>query len=68
MMLQAIFQRKPEIFERLADHWRQITGGQLLAIDEAGEWLAGSRRFAHPGNGVQKPANSQSLLRDGQSR
>jgi serine phosphatase RsbU (regulator of sigma subunit)/anti-sigma regulatory factor (Ser/Thr protein kinase) len=52
MMLQAILQRKPEIFERLADHWRQVTGGQLLVIDEAGGWVTEARTFAYPGNGV----------------
>ncbi len=52
MMLQGILQRKPEIFERLADHWRQVTGGQLLAIDEAEGWVTETRLFAHPGNGV----------------
>jgi serine phosphatase RsbU (regulator of sigma subunit)/anti-sigma regulatory factor (Ser/Thr protein kinase) len=45
MTLQMILQRKPEIFERLADRWREATGGQLLAIDEAGE-------LAVSGNGV----------------
>ncbi len=40
MTLRAILQQKPELFDRLADHWRQVTGGQLLAIDETGELAA----------------------------
>ena len=48
MILRAILQRKPEFFDQLADHWRRITGSQLLAIDEAGEWVAGDRPFNYP--------------------
>jgi sigma-B regulation protein RsbU (phosphoserine phosphatase) len=48
MILRAILQRKPEFFDQLADHWRRITGGQLLAIDEAGEWVAGDHPFNYP--------------------
>ncbi len=76
MMLQAIFQRKPEIFERLADHWRQMTGGQLLVIDDAGEWVTETDPFAHSDNGVspehwrewftQAKAGQQSTTFEGQ--
>ena len=40
-MLRAILRQKPGLFDRLADHWRQVTGGQLLVVDEAGELIAG---------------------------
>jgi len=40
MTLRAILQQKPELFERLAHHWQQATGGQLLVIDETGELAA----------------------------
>lgn len=45
MTLRAILQQKPELFNQLAAHWQQATGGQLLALDETGELAAG-------GNGV----------------
>jgi sigma-B regulation protein RsbU (phosphoserine phosphatase) len=52
MRLQAILQQKPDMFNRLQNHWEQVTGGQLLAVDEAGQWVAGRRPFAHLNNGV----------------
>lgn len=52
MDLRAILQQKPEMFDQLTDHWRKVTGGQLLAVDETGEWVAGSRAFSHLDNGV----------------
>jgi sigma-B regulation protein RsbU (phosphoserine phosphatase) len=45
-MLRAILQQKPELFDRLAGHWRQVTGGRLLAVDEAGELIASDNGVA----------------------
>ena len=50
MTLQAILQNKPIILDQLADYWRQVTGGQLLAVDEKGKWVAGDQPFAHLDN------------------
>jgi sigma-B regulation protein RsbU (phosphoserine phosphatase) len=47
MTLRTILQQKPETFDQLTDHWQQLTGGQLLVIDEAGQWIAGSRPRGH---------------------
>jgi serine phosphatase RsbU (regulator of sigma subunit)/anti-sigma regulatory factor (Ser/Thr protein kinase) len=76
MKLRAVLQAKPDVFERLTDHWRQVTGGQLLAVDETGEWVAGSRPFSHINNGVlpkdwqdwlaQESANHSSIMYEGQ--
>lgn len=52
MMLRVILQQKPEIFERLINQWRQVTDSQLLAMDEAGEWVAGTGPFIHSCDGV----------------
>jgi hypothetical protein len=52
MTLRAILQKKPQIFDNLGDHWCQMTGGQLLAVDQEGDWVAGGRPFAGLGNGV----------------
>jgi serine phosphatase RsbU (regulator of sigma subunit)/anti-sigma regulatory factor (Ser/Thr protein kinase) len=52
MKLRTVLQAKPDVFDRLTDHWRQVTGGQLLAVDETGEWVAGSRPFSNLNNGV----------------
>lgn len=41
-MLQAIFQQKPEFFDRLAVHWRQLVGAELLVVDLAGKLIASS--------------------------
>jgi serine phosphatase RsbU (regulator of sigma subunit)/anti-sigma regulatory factor (Ser/Thr protein kinase) len=61
MTLRAILQKKPEIFSHLIDHWRRVTGSQLLAIDEAGDWVAGSRPFTHF-NGSVLPDNWREWL------
>ena len=76
MILRAILQKRPEIFVQLTDHWQRVTGGQLLAIDEDGEWVAGSRPFTHIGNGTlpenwrdwlsQDHANHQPIVVEGQ--
>ncbi len=52
MTLRTILQQNPEIFEQLKHHWQQVTNGQLLAVDKAGEWVAGSHPFEHIKNGV----------------
>ncbi len=61
MKLRAILQEKPELFDRLSGRWQQLTGGQLLAVDCAGEWVAGSRPFAGLNNG-RLPENWQEWL------
>lgn len=61
MKLRAILQQKPEIFERLTDHWQQTTGGQLFVIDEAGEGLAGSSSFSRI-NDIGLPEGWQAWL------
>jgi serine phosphatase RsbU (regulator of sigma subunit)/anti-sigma regulatory factor (Ser/Thr protein kinase) len=76
MKLRAVLQAKPDVFDRLTDHWRQVTGGQLLAVDETGEWVAGSRPFPHLNNGVlpkdwqdwlaQESANHSPIVYEGQ--
>lgn len=52
MMLHEIIQQKPDVFDRLNSHWRHLTGGQLLVIDEEGEWVTGSHSLTQVGNGV----------------
>ena len=52
MTLQAILKNRPDILDQLIDHWKQVTGGQLLAVDEEGTWVAGDRPFTHLGNGT----------------
>jgi serine phosphatase RsbU (regulator of sigma subunit)/anti-sigma regulatory factor (Ser/Thr protein kinase) len=52
MTLRAILHNKPHILDPLVDHWQRVTGGQLLAVDEEGEWVAGDRPFTHLDNGV----------------
>ena len=52
MMLHEIIQQKPDIFNRLNSHWQHMTGGQLLVMDEGGEWVTGSHFLTQVGNGV----------------
>jgi sigma-B regulation protein RsbU (phosphoserine phosphatase) len=52
MTLRAIFERKPDMFDRLRANWRELTGGQLLAVDQDGDWVAGERPFSHSANGA----------------
>jgi serine phosphatase RsbU (regulator of sigma subunit)/anti-sigma regulatory factor (Ser/Thr protein kinase) len=52
MTLQALLQNKPKILDQLADYWQRVTGGQLLAVDEEGKWVAGDQPFAHLDNGA----------------
>jgi sigma-B regulation protein RsbU (phosphoserine phosphatase) len=52
MTLRAILQQKPEMFDQLAHHWQQVSESQLLVIDKAGEWIAGSLPFSDLGEGV----------------
>jgi sigma-B regulation protein RsbU (phosphoserine phosphatase) len=52
MTLRAIFERKPDMFDRLGAYWRELTGGQLLAVDQDGDWVAGGHPFTHSANGV----------------
>ena len=64
-MLRAILRQKPGLFDRLADHWRQVTGGQLLVVDEAGELLAGDNEVIPEswcGWSLQLNLNQQSPL------
>jgi sigma-B regulation protein RsbU (phosphoserine phosphatase) len=76
MTLRAILQNKRDIVDPLVDHWQRVTGGQLLAVDEEGEWVAGDRPFTHLDNGVlpedwrewlsQKISNHQPIMVEGQ--
>jgi serine phosphatase RsbU (regulator of sigma subunit)/anti-sigma regulatory factor (Ser/Thr protein kinase) len=43
-MSLAILQQKSEPFSRLIDRWLEITGGRLLAVDEAGELIIGDEQ------------------------
>jgi serine phosphatase RsbU (regulator of sigma subunit)/anti-sigma regulatory factor (Ser/Thr protein kinase) len=52
MTLRAILHNKPHILAPLVDHWQRVTGGQLLAVDKDGEWIAGDRPFTHLDNGA----------------
>jgi serine phosphatase RsbU (regulator of sigma subunit)/anti-sigma regulatory factor (Ser/Thr protein kinase) len=75
MTLRAILQNKPKILDQLADHWQRVTGGQLLAVDEEGKWVAGDKPFAHLDNGAlpdnwrewlsQEKANQQPITVEG---
>jgi serine phosphatase RsbU (regulator of sigma subunit)/anti-sigma regulatory factor (Ser/Thr protein kinase) len=76
MTLRAILQNRPQILDPLVDHWQRVTGGQLLAVDEEGEWVAGDRPFTHLDNGVlpedwrewvsQETSNHQPIIVEGQ--
>ncbi|GAB4529304.1 MAG: hypothetical protein Kow0063_06250 [Anaerolineae bacterium] len=76
MTLRTIIQKKPDIFERLIAHWEHMTGGQLLAVDEEGKWVAGSHPFSHLDNGAlpghwrewlsQENADQPQILVEGQ--
>jgi serine phosphatase RsbU (regulator of sigma subunit)/anti-sigma regulatory factor (Ser/Thr protein kinase) len=76
MTLRAILQNRPDILDPLVDHWQRVTGGQLLAVDEEGEWVAGGRPFTHLDNGVlpedwrewlsQESSNAQPITVEGQ--
>ncbi len=76
MTLQAILQNKPNTLDRLADYWQRVTGGQLLAVDEEGKWVAGDQPFAHLDNGAlsenwrewlsQENANQPPITYEGQ--
>lgn len=76
MTLQAILHSKPNTLGRLADYWQRVTGGQLLAVDEEGKWVAGDQPFAQLDNGAlaenwrdwlsQENANQPPITYEGQ--
>ena len=51
MTLKAMLRQQPEVFDRLARHWHRVTGAEIVALDAAGEWIAGSGPYSSADSG-----------------